>query len=374
MAAATAAESIGAMAEASECYGRALDIWHRVAEPAELASCTHLELVRRAARAADLSRDFDRAVDLGRRAVEDAAAEGDPFVEGATLFELCQYMWNAGAPGLDDMIDRALEVIPVDPPSVERARMEIRRANRLRMHKQRDQAHVLLRHAAETAHALGEPGVEADALATLGHDHAVFGDEQALDQMYRALALASDAEAGDVTVKILVNLTDLLLFMGRFDEAAALSIEGIPTVERYGLMSLHGILMQGNGLQALEPLGRWDEAQAIVEDLTRRLGGDSVHKWATALVGWGQIQILRGQYEAAAPLYVRGLELRSSGYYTGDVCQLGCGLIALGAHAAVEPISLEFVDACFQEMLANEASWAARLASIAAQHLVPSAR
>ena len=63
--AAEAAETIGAMAEASEHYARALDIWHRVDEPAGCASCTHLQLLRRAARAADLARNFDQAVELG---------------------------------------------------------------------------------------------------------------------------------------------------------------------------------------------------------------------------------------------------------------------------------------------------------------------
>ena len=195
MSAASAAEAIGAMAEASESYGRALDIWHRVDRPAELASCSHLELLRRAARAADLSRDFDSAVELGRLAAA-AAADGDPIVEGATLFELAQYTWNASAPGLDEVIDRALQVLPPEPPSVERARMEIRRANRLRLRGENEEAAVLLRRAADTARALGDRGVEADARSTLGYDRAVFGDEAALAEIYEALALADRRRRG----------------------------------------------------------------------------------------------------------------------------------------------------------------------------------
>jgi DNA-binding CsgD family transcriptional regulator/tetratricopeptide (TPR) repeat protein len=370
MSAASAAEAIGAMAEASESYGRALDIWHRVDRPAELASCSHLELLRRAARAADLSRDFDSAVELGRIAAA-AAANGDPIVEGATLFELAQYTWNASAPGLDEVIDRALQVLPPDPPSVERARMEIRRANRLRLRDENEEAAVLLRRAAGTARALGDRGVEADARSTLGYDRAVFGDEAALAEVYEALALATDADAGEVATKIIVNLTNALVFMGRYEEAAQLGIDGVSTAERYGLMALHGILLQGNGLEALEPLGRWDEAQTIVEDIVRRHGGDSVHRWASALVGWGQIEIHRGGYDRAAPLYQRGFELRSSGYYSGDLGQLGGGLIELAAAGAVPPVTLDLVDSWFETIPANEALWAARLAAVAAKHLVP---
>ena len=73
IAAAEAAEAIGAMAEASEFYRRAIDIWQRVERADELASCSYLQLLRRAARAADSAREFDQAVELARTA---AAAGG----------------------------------------------------------------------------------------------------------------------------------------------------------------------------------------------------------------------------------------------------------------------------------------------------------
>ena len=249
--------------------------------------------------------------------------------------------------------------------------MEIRRANRLRLRGENEEAAVLLRRAADTARALGDPGVEADARSTLGYDRAVFGDEAALAEIYEALALATDADAGEVATKIMVNLSNTLVFMGRFEEAAQLGIDGVSTAERYGLLALHGMLLQGNGLEALEPLGRWDEAQTIVEDIVRRNGGDSVHRWASALVGWGQIEIHRGDYDSAAPLYQRGFELRSSGYYSGDLGQLGGGLIELAAVGAVPPVTLDLVDSWFEVLPANEALWAARLAAVAAKHLVP---
>ncbi len=372
IAAATAAEAIGAVAEASESYHRALDIWCRVEQPDELAGCSHLQLLRRAARAADLARDFDRAVELGRLAA-DAAAEGDPFVEGAILYELALYTWNSSSPGLDDVIERALRVIPTEPPSAERARMEIRRANRLRMRGEADEAEVLLRRAAETAQTVGDPGVEADARSTMGLDRAIFGDEDALAEVYDALALATTADVGDIITKINVNLSNTLVFMGRFEQAAQVCDDGVEVAERHGLMAVHGILMQGNGLEALEPLGRWDEAQAIVEDITRRHGADSVHRWASALVGWSQIEINRGNYRAAAPIYVRGFELRSSGYYSGDLGQLGSGLIELAAAGAAPLVITDDVDAWIRELPPNEASWAARLVAVAARHLVPPA-
>ena len=372
MAAAVAAESIGAVAEASECYNRALDIWPRVDEPETLAACSHLELLRRSARAADLSRDFDQAMELGRLAAAEAA-DGDPVVEGAVLYELCKYTWNSSAPGLDDVIDRALEVLPIDPPSVERARMEIRRANRLRLRGEDEASDVLLRRAAETARVLGEGGVEADARATLAYDRAVFGDELALAEVYEALALALASDAGEVVTKLYVNLANTLLFMGRFEQLAQVSRDGADAAERYGLLGLHGILVLGNGLQGLEPLGRWDEAAAIVDDINRRHGAESVHLWASALVGWAQVEVQRGNYEAAASVSRRGFELQSSGYYSGDLPQLGTVLIEVAAAGVVPPVSIDTVDSWFQRLPPNEASWTARLAAVSAHRLVPPA-
>ena len=369
IAAAESAEAIGAMAEASECYRRAIDIWNRVERAAEITSCSHMQLLRRAARSADLSREFDHAVDLARMAA--SAAGDDPFEEATVLYELAQYMWNASSPGLDEVIDRALEVLPVDPPSVERARMEIRRANRLRLRGELGEAEMLFRRAADAGALLGDVGVEADARSMLAYDAAVFGDEQALAEVYATLALTVQHDVGDIAAKIAVNLTNALVFMGRYAECVEVCELGVRIAERHGLMAVHGLLTQGNGLQALEPLGRWDEAQRIVDDITRRHGADSVHRWASALVGWSQIEISRGNYATAAHGYVRGFELQASGYYAGDLAQLGAGLIEVAAAGEAPPVTIDVVDEWVHAIEPTEASWAARLVAVAARHLVP---
>ena len=280
-------------------------------------------------------------------------------------------MWNASAPGIDGVIERALLVIPTEPPSVERARMEIRRAGRLRLQGKVDEADALLQRAAETARVLDERGVEADARAAIGYERVLLGDAQALAGMYDALALASGVDAGDVTIKIYVNLSNALVFLGRYEEVAQLYDDGIHVAERHGLMPISGLLLQGNTLEALEALGRWDLAETIVDDITRRVGADSVHRWASAVVGWAQIESNRGNYDAAAPLFIRGLEMRSSGYYSGDLAQLGNGLIEVAAAGAAPPVAIEVVDSWFEALPAEEASCGARLAATAARHLVP---
>jgi DNA-binding CsgD family transcriptional regulator len=136
-------------------------------------------------------------------------------------------------------------------------------------------------------------------------------------------------------------------------------------------MGLHGLLTLGNSLQALEPLGRWDEADAVVDDITRRHGTESVHRWASAIVGWLQIELNRGHHAAVARAYGRGFELESSGYYTGDLGQLGTGLIELAASGEAPPVSIDTVDGWIRSIEADEATWTARLVAVAARHLVP---
>lgn len=371
VAAAGAAEAIGAAAEAADCYRRALDLWPRVEDPELEARCTHLELLRRAARSADLSRAFDEAVELGRLAAE-AAADVDPFVEGAIRLELAQFLWNSTAPGLDAAIERAMEVIPSEPPSKERAAAEIRLARRLQFRGEPLMAEPHLERAVELAAAVGALGLEADARAALCYRPATLGDERALDGIRDAITSAIQADATEIATKLMINLTNTLVYAGRFAEAAEVAEDGVDLVERIGLMASQGILLQGNGLQALEPLGRWTEAESIVADINRQHGAESVHRWASALVGWGQIEINRGNYRAAASGYGRGFELNSSGYYSGDLGPLATGLIELAAADAVPPVSFELADSWFSQFPAEEAAAAARLAATAAEHLVPS--
>jgi DNA-binding CsgD family transcriptional regulator len=370
IAAAEAAESIGAMAEASEHYGRGLDIWSRVGDTSRITPLSHVQLLRRTARAANLARSFDRAVELARMAVDEAGAVGSD-EEGSILVELTQYLWYAGSPGLDDVIARGLAVIPAEPPSIERVRMEIRHAGRLRMRGEVEVSDALLRSAAESAAALGDLGAVADARAGLEYERAMLGDEHVVARMREAFALAASIDDGPIAAKIAINLCNALLFLGRYQEAAAIHAIGLPIIQRHGLMPTHGILLEGNVVQALEPIGRWDEAAAIVADIHRSHSAESVHRWASALVGWSQILINRGRFADAAPTYQRGFELQSSGYYEGDLGPLGNGAVELARAGAAAPITAETVTSWIELIPVQESVWAARLAANSIRYLVP---
>ncbi len=369
--AAEAAGSIGAPAEACEHYGRALDLWDRVGDAAERAGVSHIRLLRRAAEVADLARDFDLAVELARRAIDEAADTGDRVEEGAVHFELSGYLWNASLPGMEAAIGRALELLPREPPTVERIRAELRSAMTDLFaggHSGIDQA---LEAAAATAAELGERGLEAVARTHIGYRRAQLGDEDTLRNFSDGLRVARSIDDGWAATVIAVNLTDVLVDLGRYQAAADLHTESSAMAERHGLGATAGILLDGNVLMALEPLGRWDEAEALMNDISRRLSADTIHRWASAFLGWTQIQIYRGNHAEVVADYRRGLEMLETGYYATDVIPVGSGLVELSAAGAIDPIDIDTVGAWLEDLQIGGSLRGARLLAAAARHLIP---
>ena len=70
--------------------------------------------------------------------------------------------------------------------------------------------------------------------------------------------------AGDLPslARALVNISDALFELGRYDESAAAAAEGVPTRDRVGVSRTTGVFLLANHAEALIALGRWDEADA----------------------------------------------------------------------------------------------------------------
>lgn len=369
--AAQAASAIGASAEAGRNYGRAIDLWDRVDAPAARAGMSHLRLLREAAKVADLSRNFDVAVQLARRAAAEANLAGDRLEEGTALFELSGYLWNATDPGMTDAIERAMAVLPRDPPTVARARLEVRAAMKRVFAGERTEADLALEAAAKLAAALGERGVEATARAHIGLWRAGLGDEIALQNLRDGSRVAYSIDDGAAGTIIAINLTHVLHHLGRFDEVVDLHGRWSAFAERHGLAITRGIIFEGNVLLALEALGRWDEAESIVNEIGRRLSPESMGRWASAFLGWTQIQLNRGHYADVVSSYRRGLEMCESGYYSGDLFPIGTGLIELTATGMIDPIDPDTIESWIDCLKPDEAWLGARLVATVARHMIP---
>jgi DNA-binding CsgD family transcriptional regulator len=78
-------------------------------------------------------------------------------------------------------------------------------------------------------------------------------------------------ETGDLPnlARALVNVSDTLFELGRYEESAATAAEGVPYADRVGVHRTTGVFLLANNAEALMALGRWDEADARCAEAAR---------------------------------------------------------------------------------------------------------
>jgi ATP/maltotriose-dependent transcriptional regulator MalT len=110
---------------------------------------------------------------------------------------------------------------------------------------------------------------EAHAMNTLGVSTVLIG------RSAEGLAITREAfertrsipDAFDDTGRSFANLTSVLLIAGHPEESLARAIEGIAWARSVGAWGGYGRFVTGNAVDAAIHLGRWDQAEALSEDL-----------------------------------------------------------------------------------------------------------
>jgi DNA-binding CsgD family transcriptional regulator len=120
-------------------------------------------------------------------------------------------------------------------------------------------------------------------------------------------AAASRARAaGDLPnlARALVNISDTLFELARYEESAGVAAEGVPYADRVGVSRTTGAFLLANNAEALIALGRWDEADARLADAARQ------DPPGTLALPWlrlrARLRLARG-HEGAEPLVDRAL-------------------------------------------------------------------
>ena len=129
VAAGAAAERVYAFAEARRHYERALELWDDDSSRGD-AGPDRIGVLQRAAECAVLTGAYERAVQLGRMAInaaEIAAATGDERVPdrlGVLHDRLRWYLWEAGdVAAAQAAVEEALRLTPAQPPTAARTRI-----------------------------------------------------------------------------------------------------------------------------------------------------------------------------------------------------------------------------------------------------------
>jgi DNA-binding CsgD family transcriptional regulator/tetratricopeptide (TPR) repeat protein len=299
--AARQAEAVFGLAEAHAHLERALALWPAVPDAADLAGIDLVELCAWTGALAGLVGDATRAVELARRAIELVGAQ-DPHRAALLHVGLGEYLLEIGSKnGLLAAFERAVELVPAEPPSPERAYALGSLAGGLMVDWRYAESLPIAEQALALARGIGAREAEVRALTVLGGDLAYLGrGEEGLADFRHALQLAEEIGDRIGLERAYANCTDALTMLGRPRESARLAQSGLEAMRRYGIESA---LLVSNRIEALLAIGDWDEAETLSVAALRRITSSFPH-WLLILragveIGHGEFDAAREHLEAA---------------------------------------------------------------------------
>jgi DNA-binding CsgD family transcriptional regulator len=261
------AQKVGALADASAHFARALELWPQVADAETLTGLDQPGLLLLAA-ACDGHGVPARAVALAESAVARLGHDLDPERRAAALERLGHYRWAAGdQPGSGEARREAVALVADRPPSEVQAMALFALGRQLSIEGRYLDAQPVLRRALEVAEIADAQGVRAGALATTGVVLAGLGRvDEAIAAADEAVRIVDAHGTPEDIILVYVNATATYEFAGRYDDVARLAVAGLGHAQRFGMLASDGANLTGNAAGALALLGRWDDALAMIAD------------------------------------------------------------------------------------------------------------
>ena len=302
VAAARQAEAIFGLAEAVAHLERALALWFTVPDAAGLAGLDLAELCSWAAELASQTGASPRAVELARRAIELVGENETP--RAALLHvRLGMYTYATGnnEAGLA-AVERAVELVPAEPPSPERAQALAALGTGLNMAWRYDESLAICEEALALARAVGARPAELRALTVLGIDLAYLGrGDEGLARLSQAMQLAGESGDPMALERAYISLTDVLTMLGRPRESAGLAETGLAAIRGYGV---DNTVLVANQIEALLAIGDWDEADRVSAVALRAITASYPYMLfiirADVEIGRGDFDAARAHLEAAS--------------------------------------------------------------------------
>jgi DNA-binding NarL/FixJ family response regulator len=262
VAAAREAEAVFGLAEAAQHLERALALWDLVPAAAELVGLDLAALLEWTAEVVDLTGAGTRAIELVRRAIAlvDHPVRAALLHESLGRFLVASASYEAGLAAFRT----AVEVVPAEPVTPERAHVLAALGNVLMLGWRHDESREVCHQALALARQVGARRSEFRALAVLGVDLAYLGrTEEGLDCLWEALHLAEDSGEPQDLGRAYILLTDVLTMLGRPRESVRLAATGIALARKHGREHGADIVLVVNLIEALTDLGEWQEADRV---------------------------------------------------------------------------------------------------------------
>jgi DNA-binding CsgD family transcriptional regulator/tetratricopeptide (TPR) repeat protein len=228
-------------------------------------------LLEHAAEAAYLLAEHDEAIAVARQALTDLAS-ADRLRTAVLLARLALYQFLAGDRNTAHMtMTQAVATIPAEPPSRERATVLAAQGRLLMLLGHNPQAREPCAQAIAVARQVGARAEEGQALNTLGTALVGLGHaDDAIAQIEHARAIAREVGDVDGLCRAQGNLAFALSLLGRFPQALSVGLDGCRLARRLGLVGGAGAEFFIDATMVLRLLGRWDEADALIEELFDR--------------------------------------------------------------------------------------------------------
>ncbi|MBV9338124.1 MAG: AAA family ATPase [Solirubrobacterales bacterium] len=300
LSAGAAAEALYAVGEALRYYELALEIWDRVAPaPGELP-LERLEVLRRAADAALMAGEEGRAIGLVGDLLARIDEREDPVGAALAYERLGRYLWSAGRD--EDALpayQRAVELMPHDPPSQELALVLAAEGQALMLCDRTAESNSRCEEALAIARSVGAEAVEAHVLITMAGNLSAVGEaEPAVEAAGRARAIARRLRLTDELHRSYVNGSAALHEAGRVEESIAMAREGIACAREFGVERQWGDVLRAELADRLVQVGRWREAEQLMEEVIDHSPTGLSAGMAYRSVGY--LRAERGDFEAAA--------------------------------------------------------------------------
>jgi DNA-binding CsgD family transcriptional regulator/tetratricopeptide (TPR) repeat protein len=337
--AASEAARAHAFADALELLERALADWDAVPGAQALVGADRAALLARAAEAAGLAGRNWCGVELAEAALAELDEDAEPRRAGVLHARRGWYLFQGGH-GFEQALvglHRAIDLIPPEPPSLERVEALSKLARALVLSGRPQECRRRAEEALEPARALGARAVESELLNSLGLSAAASGwPEEGLARLREALAVAQDAGDPEGIGLAFTNLSSLLGSYCRFEEAVEVALAGADACRRLGLELTHGLFCVGNAAENLIDLGRLDEADGLLATALEHDVGETTRFQLHLLRA--HLAAAQGRDEAAEPHLELARALGAVDYsleVRGQVAYVA-GLIALARGRPLE--------------------------------------
>ncbi len=299
-----AAAAASAPSAAQRHFELALELWNQVPDAEERAGIDHAQLLEVAADAARRAGGTERALALVDEAIDELGEQGPLERRVIVLVRRAELLNDLGRDNEGmAVLEHAALLLPPDEPSRASAQVNTSLARTMLRLEQIKRSGVLARLAIDAATAVGAFESKLEAQLVLAHAMVYSGDQEAGLRLMRETGEESRrAGLPWITTRAFVNLSDLQLMLGRYEDAVLTADEGMPMIEQAGFERTIGAFLRGNKGEALMRSGRWQEAMVLAG-----LGTDAPGVYAgTMLLLRSELNMLSGRRNEAE------LELREA--------------------------------------------------------------